>query len=297
MVRVPAGRYLQRRIQPRAARTFHVAGTSQRSIAKSVKQMSDAVRNDVVDTMIKDTPKAQSKLLGRIVPLALIGAGFGAFVLFDLGSYLSLDALRENRAWLATQVADNHLLAALTFIAVYAAAVAVSVPGATVLTLLGGFLFGALWGTAYTVIGATLGATLIFLAAKTALADLLRAKAGAALAKMQDGFRENELNYLFVLRLVPAFPFFIVNIVPGLLGVSLRNFVIATFFGIIPGTAVYATFGAGLGEIFESGGELSLEGILSPELVAGMIGLAALAVLPVIIKKFSSSRKTQDGGL
>ena len=257
--------------------------------------MSDAVQNDVAGTMVKDAPKARSKLLGRIVPLALIGAGFGAFFVFDLGSYLSIDALRDNRAWLAEQVAGNHLLAALTYVLVYAAAVAVSVPGATVLTLLGGFLFGALLGTSYTVIGATLGATLIFLATKTALADLLRAKAGAALAKMQDGFRENELNYLFVLRLVPAFPFFIVNIVPGLLGVSLRNFVIATFFGIIPGTAVYATFGAGLGEIFEAGGELSLEGVLSPELVAGMIGLAALAVLPVVLKKFSGRRKTQNG--
>jgi len=290
MVRVPPGRYLQQRDEtpaPPGAFTWH----SPRSIAKSVKHMSDAVQNEVAGTMAKDAPKAQSKLLGRIVPLALIGAGFAAFFIFDLGSYLSIEALRENRAWLADQVAGNHLLAALTYIAIYAAAVAVSVPGATILTLLGGFLFGAILGTTYTVVGATVGATLIFLAAKTALADLLRAKAGAALSKMQDGFQENELNYLFVLRLVPAFPFFVVNIVPGLLGVSLRNFVIATFFGIIPGTAVYATFGAGLGEIFEAGGELSLEGVLSPELIAGMIGLAALAMLPVVLKKIAARKK------
>ena len=242
--------------------------------------------------MTEDTQKAASNRIGRFAPLALIGIAFAAFFLFDLGRFLSLEVLQANRAWLADQVAANGVLAALVYVTIYAAAVAVSVPGATVLTLLGGFLFGSILGTTYTVLGATIGAVLIFLATKTALADFLRAKAGGALTKMQDGFRENELSYMFVLRLVPAFPFFIVNIVPGLLGVSLRNYVIATFIGIIPGTAVYAAFGAGLGEIFDAGGELSLKGVLSPELVAGMVGLGLLALLPVVVKKIGrKSRK------
>ncbi len=223
----------------------------------------------------------------RFAPLALIALGFAGFFAFGLDQYLSFDALRENRQWLIDTVAANHLLSALVFILVYAVAVAVSLPGASLLTLMGGFLFGAVFGTLYVVLAATLGAVGIFLAARTAFSDILRAKAGPWLTKLQAGFHENELNYLLFLRLVPAFPFFIVNIVPAFLGVSLRTYTIATLIGIIPGTAVYAVFGAGLGEILSSDTELSLSGILSPELVIGMVGLAVLALVPVLVRKFS----------
>lgn len=223
----------------------------------------------------------------RFAPVALIVLCFAAVFVFDLDRYLTFEALRENRQWLADAVAQNHVLTALVFILVYAAAVAVSVPGASLLTLLGGFLFGAVLGTAYVVLAATLGAVGIFLAARTAFSDILRAKAGPWLNKLQAGFAENELSYLLFLRLVPAFPFFIVNIVPAFLGVSLRTYTLATLIGIVPGTAVYAIFGAGLGEILASDAELSLSGILSPELVIGMVGLAVLALVPVLVRRFS----------
>ena len=222
----------------------------------------------------------------RFLPLALIAVAFAAFFVLDLDKYLSFDALRENRQWLIDTVAAHHLLSAAVFIVLYAAAVAVSLPGASLLTLIGGFLFGAVFGTVYVVLAATLGAVGIFLAARTAFADALRAKAGPWLAKLQDGFHENELSYLLFLRLVPAFPFFIVNVVPAFLGVSLRTYTIATLVGIIPGTAVYAIFGAGLGEILASDAEPSLAGILSPELVIGMVGLGVLALVPVLVRKF-----------
>lgn len=247
--------------------------------------MSENVEHDTAQQPARKSP-------WRFAPLVLIVLAFAAFFALGLDRYLTFDALRENRQWLVDTVAENHLISALVFIVAYAAAVAVSLPGASLLTLLGGFLFGAVFGTAYVVLAATLGAVGIFLAARTAFSDILRAKAGPWLSKLQAGFHENELNYLLFLRLVPAFPFFIVNIVPAFLGVSLRTFTLATLVGIIPGTAVYAVFGAGLGEILASDADLSLSGILSPELVFGMVGLAVLALVPVLIRKFS--KKSAD---
>ena len=158
------------------------------------------------------------------------------------------------------------------------------------MTITGGFLFGQWLGTTYVIFAATIGATILFLAARTALGDVLHAKAGPFLQKMEAGFQENALSYLLVLRLIPAFPFFIVNLVPAFLGVSLRVYVIATFVGIIPGTFVYATVGAGLGSIFDAGGEFSAGSILTPEIITALIGLAILALLPVAYKKVKAKR-------
>ncbi len=226
--------------------------------------------------------------LGRLVPLVIIvGAALTAIFVFDVGQYLTLDSVRENRQWLLDQVAANPVLAPFLFIAAYIGVVALSLPGATWMTLIGGFLFGVAFGTAYVVLGATIGATLIFLAARTALGDWLLARAGGWVDRLRDGFQENALSYMLVLRLVPLFPFFVVNLAPAFLGVRLSTFVLATFFGIIPGTAVYVTFGAGLGAIFDSGKEPSLAGVLSPELIAGLVGMALLALVPVVYKRLS----------
>ena len=135
------------------------------------------------------------------------------------------------------------------------------------------------------VIAATIGASLLFLATRSALGDFLRAKAGPWLVKLQDGFAENAFSYLLVLRLVPLFPFFVVNIVPAFLGMSLRTYVVGTLIGIIPGTAVFATFGAGLGSILDQGNTVSLAGVLTPQMIAGLVGLSVLALVPVIYKK------------
>lgn len=226
-----------------------------------------------------------------MLPLGVILLGIAAFFALDLDSYVTFDAIRQNRAWLVAQVRDNSVLAALAFITVYATVVALSLPGAaTVLSVTGGFLFGQWLGTAWNVAAATLGATLLFLAARTAFADLLHRKAGPWLHRLEAGFRENALSYLLFMRLVPLFPFFVVNLVPAFLGVRLRTFVAATFFGIIPGAFVYTSVGVGLGSVFESGDSFSLRGILTPQILLALAGLAALALIPVAYRTLRARR-------
>lgn len=241
------------------------------------------------ETEMSASEKADSGFsLARLTPVLVLIAGLGAFFWFDLDAYLSLEMLRENRAGLGAWVADNAVLAAVVFILVYTVLVALSVPGALVATLTGGLLFGTVLGGLYTVIGATAGATIIFLAAKTALGDMLRAKASGAILKMEEGFRENAFSYMMVLRLVPAFPFFLVNLAPAFLGVKLRTYVVATFLGIIPGTFVFASVGNGLGALFEKGQDPDLGIIFAPEILLPIIGLALLSLLPIAYKRFTN---------
>ena len=226
----------------------------------------------------------------RALPLLVLGAGLAAFFAFGLDAYLSFEALRRNRVWLLQQVEASAVLAALAYMAVYVVVIAFSLPVGAIMTITGGFLFGQWLGAAYVVVAATVGASVVFLAARTALGDLLRARAGPFLKKMEAGFRENALSYLLVLRLVPIFPFFVVNLAPAFLGVRLRDFVIATFFGIIPATFVYARLGVGLGSIFDTGGEFSPKAVLTPEMVTALIGLSALALVPVVYRKLKARR-------
>lgn len=224
--------------------------------------------------------------LQRFLPLLVIAAGIGAVFALDLDRYLSFSALAENRQQLQALVAENYALAALVYAAVYAVAVALSVPGALILTLTGGFLFGLVAGTALTVLGASVGAIAIFLVARTALGDTLRAKAGPFVQKLEAGFRENALSYLLVLRLVPLFPFWLVNLVPAFLGVPLSTYALATVLGIIPGTFVYISVGNGLGAVFDAGGTPDLSLVTKPEILLPILGLALLSLVPVAYKRF-----------
>jgi uncharacterized membrane protein YdjX (TVP38/TMEM64 family) len=228
--------------------------------------------------------------LARLWPLAALALAIVAVIVLDLDRFVTFNALRQHREALTAFVADHTALAALTFVVVYAAAIALSVPGGAVLTIAGGFMFGSLLGTGLVVIAATLGATLVFLIAKTALGDPLRAKAGPFLKRMEAGFQEDALNYLLVLRLIPLFPFWIVNLVPAFLGVPLRTYVLGTFVGIIPGSFVFASVGAGLGSVLDSGQEFSPASVLTPQIVIALIGLAALALLPVAYRKLKARR-------
>jgi uncharacterized membrane protein YdjX (TVP38/TMEM64 family) len=226
----------------------------------------------------------------RVLPLAVLVILIGAAFAFRIDRYLTLDTLRDNRAALLAFVEANGLLAAGAFVLAYAAVVALSVPCAAIMTLAGGFLFGIPLGASLTVIGATLGATLLFLIARSAAGDFLRQRAGPFLARMSQGFGKDAFNYLLFLRLVPAFPFWAVNLAPALLGMRLIPFVIATALGIIPGTVVYTAFGASLGHVFDAGGEVDLKAVFSPTLIAALIGLGLLALLPVVLKRFWEQR-------
>jgi uncharacterized membrane protein YdjX (TVP38/TMEM64 family) len=222
----------------------------------------------------------------RLLPLGLLVAAGLAFVAIGGGRYLNFAALAENRDWLCGLVQRWGFAAGLFYIAIYAGLVALSVPGAAVLTIAGGFLFGPWIGTLCAVVGATLGATGIFLATRAGLGGLAQ-RAGPLVGKLEAGFRADAFNYLLVLRLVFIVPFWLVNLVPALVGVRLSTFILATFLGIIPGTFVYASFGNGLGDVF---GEPGLGVLLRPSVIGPIIGLVILALVPVGYKRWRTKR-------
>jgi uncharacterized membrane protein YdjX (TVP38/TMEM64 family) len=235
-------------------------------------------------------PRRAAALLKRFWPLLVIAAGLVLVFSLGLHRYLSFAVLRDNRADLVAWVATMGPLAVLAFIGAYVAVVTLSLPGGAVMTMAGGFLFGAVWGSLWVVVGATIGASLLFLAARTSLGEPLRARAGPSLARMAEGFRANAFSYLLFLRLVPAFPFFLVNLAPAFLGVPLGTYVLATFIGIMPATFVFASVGAGLGSVFDAGGDFTPAGILTPQVLLALGGLALLALLPVALKRLGAHR-------
>ncbi|SFR31571.1 Uncharacterized membrane protein YdjX, TVP38/TMEM64 family, SNARE-associated domain [Yoonia tamlensis] len=222
----------------------------------------------------------------RKLPLIaiLIVAAVGTYLLRDK---LTFDALAQNREALIAFRDSNYIATVLVFIAAYIAIVAFSLPGATIATLTGGFLFGTFPGALFNMTAATIGATAIFLAARWGLGDALSQRldrADGPVKKIKEGINENQWSMLFLMRLLPIVPFFLANLIPSFLGVPLHRFVISTFFGIIPGSVVYTSVGAGLGEIFARGETPNLGIIFEPAILFPIIGLSALAALPIVIK-------------
>lgn len=236
--------------------------------------------------------------LRRLLPFLaiLLVATVGFFLLRDL---LSFETLRDNRESLIAWRDGNYAIAVMTFMAIYVVVVAFSLPGATVMTLTGGFLFGTFPGTLFNVASATLGAIAIFLAAKSGLGDMLHRKMLAQspdesrMRRIEAGLRRNEVSYLLLMRLVPAVPFFIANLAPAFLGVGLRNFALTTFFGIIPGGLVYTAVGAGLGDVFSRGETPDLGIIFEWQILGPILGLCLLAALPILLKAFSNKKEMQ----
>lgn len=219
---------------------------------------------------------------------AILVAACGAVLIAR--HYLNYSQLQDNYQALATW-RDGHLALALAaYVVVYIAAVAFSVPGAVWLTLLGGFLFGILAGSFVVVLSATVGATLIFLAARTVLSGLLRRRAGGWIERLERGFRQGEVSFLLIMRLVPAMPFFVANLVPAFLGARLRTFVWTTLVGIAPATVVFVSIGAGLGEQLGRGEKPDLGVIFEPHILGPLLGLAALSALPLLLKRLGVTR-------
>lgn len=229
-------------------------------------------------------------LFWRLLPLAGIGVGFALFFAFDLDDYLTFEALGRHRQEIMDWTEANYVLAMLGFVGTYCVAVMLSIPGAVWMTLIGGFVFGTISGTICVVIGGTMGAIGIFLAARYAVGDFLRQRAGPAIKKMEKGFQENALSYLLILRLIPLFPFWLVNLVPAFLGVRLRTYILGTFFGIIPGSLVFASVGSGLSVVFDAGGTPDLGVIFMPEVALPIAGLVLLSLIPVVYKKVKARR-------
>jgi uncharacterized membrane protein YdjX (TVP38/TMEM64 family) len=223
------------------------------------------------------------------IALGVLGA-LAALHASGLGDALSLETLARHRDALAGFVARHAFLAAAAYLALYIAAVAFSIPGAVFLTLAGGLLFGALAGTALTVLGATIGATLVFLFAQRLFgADALE-RLGAPAKRLADGLKREAASYLLVLRLVPLFPFFLVNLVPAFAGIRLPTFVWTTALGILPGTFVFSLAGAGLGSVLDAGGSFDARSVLTPEVLGALLGLAALSLAAIPLKRFLARR-------
>jgi len=234
-----------------------------------------------------EEPKQKSALV-KVLPFALIVAVavIGALTLRD---YLSFEALADNREALLAIRDENYFLSVALFMLAYIVIVAFSLPGATIATLTGGFLFATFPGALFNVTAATIGAVAIFLAAKWGFGERLAARmetSQGAVKKLKDGIDENQWSVLFIMRLVPAVPFFVANLVPALVGVPLSRFAITTFLGIIPGGVVFTSVGAGLSEVFARGETPDLGIIFEPQILLPILGLAGLAALPLILKAF-----------
>jgi uncharacterized membrane protein YdjX (TVP38/TMEM64 family) len=227
------------------------------------------------------TPLPEPTPPRRWLPLAVLLAGLAAFLALGVDDYLSFEALARHRAELIARIEAHPILAPLVYIAGYVVAIACSLPGGVILTLTGGFLFGPVFGALFAIVGATGGATTVFLAAKRALGGRMRPREGTVFQRMQDGFRRDAFSYLVLVRIVPLFPFFLVNLVPALAGVPTRTFLWATFVGLIPGAFVFASVGNGLGAVFDAGQTPELRMLTRPPILLPLIGLGLLALLPI----------------
>jgi uncharacterized membrane protein YdjX (TVP38/TMEM64 family) len=233
-----------------------------------------------------DMPDKPNRGFSRHIPLIVIltVAVIGALTLRD---QISFETLRQNRETLLAFRDQNLIGMVAAFLVTYVAIVAFSLPGAAIASISGGFLFGLAPGTVLNVTAATIGACLIFLAARRGIGATLSARLETSEGKMKrlkDGLRENEISVLFLLRLVPAVPFFVANLLPALVGVKFRNFVWTTALGIVPGAIVFTWIGVGLGEVFDRGETPNLSLLWEPHVLGPMLGLCVLAVLPIVIK-------------
>lgn len=217
--------------------------------------------------------------------LAAVAMTYGAHRLGFFAD-VSVETLRDHREDLSEWVEQNFALAVLAYLAVYITAVALSVPCGVILTLSGGFLFGAGLGGPMAVVASTIGAAILFLLARSLLGGLTLERLGPGAARLAEGIRRDAASYLLALRFVPVFPFFLVNLVPAFVGVPLRTYVITTFIGVIPATTVFALAGAGLGSVLDSDEALTARAILTPQLLAGFLMLAGFVLLSIPVRRW-----------
>ncbi|MGB7288022.1 MAG: TVP38/TMEM64 family protein [Salaquimonas sp.] len=243
-------------------------------------------------------PVVMKSTFKKWAPLGVIASILGIAWVMGWFDYLSLSSLIMHRETLGALVADHYVLSVLAYIVMYAGLVAISFPGASLLTIAAGFLFGGWLGAAATVIAATLGAVIIFEIARTSFGEAMQKRTGKFVEKMRKGFQENAFSYLLTLRLTPIFPFWVMNIVPALLNMKLMPYAVATFLGIIPGTIAYSFIGSGLDSVImaqetanpgcAANGTCQIDpgSLITTDVIIAMVGLGLISLMPVIVKKF-----------
>ena len=244
--------------------------------------------------------------LRRFGPVIAIAAIMALVLVLGWHKHLNIETIVTQRDRFHGILNAHPLVSVLVYMAVYFVCVALSLPGGLILTVAGGLLFGVLVGGSAAVVAATLGATAVFLIARRAVGEKFCERAGPWLAKLSVGFKEEALSYLLFLRLVPAVPFWFVNIAPAVLGVPLKTFVLGTFLGIIPATFAFATAGAGLDSVVMAAKndyaacvaskgvdackmKIYLSSLLTPELILALVLLGVVALIPVVLKKWRKS--------
>lgn len=257
-------------------------------------------------------PGHKPRSIWRFLPIVVLGLAMAAVFATGAHRSLSLDVLLARRDQVQAFVAAHRIEALALYMLVYVATVALSVPGAALLTIFGGFLFGWFLGGAAATAAATVGAVLVFLVASTSFGDVLTRRAGPRLQGLAKGFQEDAFSYLLFMRFLPVFPFWLTNLAPALFGVGLRTFTLATLIGIVPGTLAFAVAGAGLDSVVEAqrgardacvaagggdcGFDFDLRTILTPKLLAAFAALGVISLVPVALKRFARLSPRSRGG-
>ena len=226
--------------------------------------------------------------LVKSLPIATLGILLLLAIIFDWTDYVSLESFRTRQLGIVAFIQSEYYLSILIFIGLYVVSTALSIPGALILTMIGGYLFGAFLGAFFSLIGAVVGASILFIAARSAFGDLFKPKMGSSVERMRKELTKNAFFYLLSLRLAPIFPFFVINIAPAFLNISFSNFFFASLFGMIPGTGVYALMGSGLHKTLIAGERFYNIPNVSLEFLAGLVGLAVLSLVPILIRRWKN---------
>ncbi len=235
--------------------------------------------------------RIMSQQAKRLIPLTLLILLGALAWLLDLHKYLSFETLQQHQAEIKQLVRTYPFLSVGVYLLLYITLVALSIPGAAIFTIIGGFLFPQPLSTLYVVLGATIGAMLLFYSARFATGDALKRKLGPFYKKMEKGMHKDAASYLLFLRFVPIFPFWVVNLLPAILGVPATTFLWTTAIGIIPGAFAYCQVGEGLGSLLQSKAPLSLHRLLTTEMKIAFIALGVLSLLPLLLKKLKRQAK------
>ena len=248
--------------------------------------------NEIQLTGLAHTPdRHRLRLALRFGPAALVLLAIVALLRTGVVGRLSIDSLKANRGALMAFVHAHPTESLLGYLAVYVATVALSLPTALILTLTGGFLFGAWLGGAAAAVGCTLGATIVFLISRLTTGDAVEAKTGPRVRALAEEIKKDAFFYLLTLRLIPVMPFWLSNVAAGLIAIRVSTFFTATLIGILPVALIYAGVGSGLGSLFDSGEPISLHALITPRVLLPLAGLALLSVLPILYQRRRSRRE------